>query len=80
MLLTLVISSSQQNLIVTIFLFCQAEQSLIFSVNVFLFFFFSDMKDLVLANDKRLLKIGLGVVTVAGVGFLVYKVVQAYNK
>jgi hypothetical protein len=46
----------------------------------FYFSFFSDLKDLVLANDKRLLKIGLGVVTVTGVGFIVYKVVKNYSQ
>lgn len=40
----------------------------------------SDLKDLVLANDKRLLKIGIGVVTITGVGFLVYKLVKNYNQ
>ncbi|XP_060588592.1 mitochondrial Rho GTPase 1-like isoform X2 [Ruditapes philippinarum] len=41
---------------------------------------YPDLKDLVLANDKRLLKIGLGVVTVTGVGFIVYKVVKNYSQ
>ncbi|XP_052786368.1 mitochondrial Rho GTPase 1-like isoform X2 [Mya arenaria] len=38
------------------------------------------LKDAALSNDKRLIKYGIGVVTLAGIGFLVYKIVEKYNK
>ncbi|WAQ97631.1 MIRO1-like protein [Mya arenaria] len=40
----------------------------------------SHLKDAALSNDKRLIKYGIGVVTLAGIGFLVYKIVEKYNK
>lgn len=41
---------------------------------------YPELKDIALANDKRLLKIGAGVLAAAGVGFVVYKIVKAYNQ
>ncbi|XP_052266803.1 mitochondrial Rho GTPase 1-like isoform X2 [Dreissena polymorpha] len=37
------------------------------------------LKNVVMANDKRLLKYGLGIIAVAGVGFIVYKLVDKYK-
>ncbi|KAH3872449.1 mitochondrial Rho GTPase 1-like isoform X1 [Dreissena polymorpha] len=39
----------------------------------------SHLKNVVMANDKRLLKYGLGIIAVAGVGFIVYKLVDKYK-
>lgn len=54
-------------------------QKIVLNVDI-VFSIFSELKDIVLANDKKLLKIGLGVVTICGVGFIVYKIVKAYSQ
>ena len=37
----------------------------------------SYLRDAVLADNKKLLKIGVGVIGIAGVGFIIYKLVKS---